>query len=200
MNHILLSYFFVMTLFLMGVVFGAIVVNSLSFTQKEDLYFYLGQFFEQVSNDNVASSSELFKQSFFHNIKYVGFIWILGISIIGLPLIFVLLFMKGMVVGFSVGFLVNRMGWEGFLLSFVSVLPQNLIIIPVFIFIAVLSVGTSLQLIRKIFMKSVSNSHMTPIFTRYIAAFIMAVVVLSLAAAVEAYLSPSLMKYIINTL
>ena len=48
--------------------------------------------------------------------------------------------MKGMVVGFTVGFLVNQMGWNGFLLSFVSVLPQNFIIIPVFIVTATLSV------------------------------------------------------------
>ena len=44
--------------------------------------------------------------------------------------------MKGMVIGFTVGFLVNQMGWNGFLLSFVSVLPQNFIIIPVFIMTA----------------------------------------------------------------
>ena len=34
-------YLFVIVLFLMGVIFGAVVVNSLSFTQKEDLYYYL---------------------------------------------------------------------------------------------------------------------------------------------------------------
>ena len=43
-------YLFVIVLFLMGVIFGAVVVNSLSFTQKEDLFYYLSQFFGQVSN------------------------------------------------------------------------------------------------------------------------------------------------------
>ncbi len=33
---------------------------------------------------------------------------------IGLPIIFVLLFMKGVIVGFTVGFLVNQMGAQGF--------------------------------------------------------------------------------------
>ena len=38
-------YLFVVVLFLMGVIFGAIVVNSLTFSQKEDLAYYLSQFF-----------------------------------------------------------------------------------------------------------------------------------------------------------
>ncbi len=38
-------YSFIIVLFLMGVVFGAIIVNSLSIDQKEDLFYYLNQIF-----------------------------------------------------------------------------------------------------------------------------------------------------------
>ena len=65
-------YLFVIVLFLMGVIFGAIVVNSISFSQKEDLYYYLTQFFGQVSKGKVVTSNDLFKQSFFHNCKFIG--------------------------------------------------------------------------------------------------------------------------------
>ncbi|WP_335869796.1 stage II sporulation protein M [Bacillus sp. 2205SS5-2] len=193
-------YFFIITLFMMGVIFGAIVVNSLSFTQKEELYFYLTQFFGQVEDGKVAASEDLFRQSFFHNFKYIGLLWVLGISIIGLPLIFVFLFMKGMVIGFSIGFLVNQMEWQGFMLSFVSVFPQNLLIIPVFIFIAAMSVGVSLQLIRKLFTRQAANIHIIPMFSKYIVAFVLAIAVISVAASIEAYLSPSLMKSVISSI
>jgi stage II sporulation protein M len=36
-----------------------------------------------------------------------------------------MVFLKGIVVGFTVGFLVNQMGINGFFLSFVSVLPAK---------------------------------------------------------------------------
>ncbi|RDI41264.1 stage II sporulation protein M [Falsibacillus pallidus] len=193
-------YSFIIVLFLMGVIFGAIVVNSLSIAQKEDLYYYLSQFFGQVSDGKVAASEDLFRQSFLHNIKFLGLIWILGISIIGLPLILILLFMKGVVVGFTVGFLVNQMGWGGFLLSFVTVLPQNLFIIPIFIFITVLAVSFSIKLIRKIFMKQNMNFIFGPIFGRYIAAFVLAIGVVSISAGIEAYLSPGLMKSIVTSI
>ncbi|MGG0716616.1 stage II sporulation protein M [Robertmurraya massiliosenegalensis] len=190
-------YLFVVVLFLMGVIFGAIVVNSLSLTQKEDLFYYLSQFFGQVSDGKVAEPYDLLLQSFFHNSKFVGLMWILGVSIIGLPVILVLLFIKGMVVGFTVGFLVNQMKWNGFLLSFVSILPQNLIIIPIFIFGATLSVAFSIKMIRRQFMKKMGQP-VLPLLGRYVLAYLGALVILILAASVEAYVSPALMKFVVN--
>jgi len=188
------------TLFLMGVIFGAIVVNSLSFAQKEDLYLYLGKFFTEIEGGRMTSSEDMFRQSFLHNVKSLGILWLLGISIIGLPLIFVLVFMKGVVVGFSVGFLVNQMGWSGFLLSFVSILPQNIIIIPVFIFIGAVSASFSITLIRKIFMRGQTSMQlpMIPFFSRYVVFLVAAIAVITVAAGVEAYLSPSLMETVIS--
>src|SRR5690606_1235115 len=185
-------YLFVIVLFLMGVIFGAVVVNSLSFTQKEDLFYYLSQFFGQVSDGKVAAANDLFRQSFFHNTKFIGLMWILGISIIGLPVILILLFMKGMVVGFTVGFLVNQMQWDGFLLSFVSVLPQNLLIIPIFIIASTLAVSFSLKMISRQFMKKVGQPIM-PLFGRYMIAFGCAILFLAAAAGIEAFISPILM-------
>lgn len=192
-------YLFVVVLFSMGVIFGAIVVNSLSFTQKEDLFYYLSQFFTKFSSGEVMDDGDLFVQSLFHNSKFIGLIWILGISLIGLPIILIILFIKGMVVGFTVGFLVNQMGWSGFLLSFVAILPQNLLIVPIFIITAALSIIISLKMIRKQFMKT-NNQPIMPIFVRYITSLIVALSFLVIAAAIEAYVSPLLMKAVISSL
>ena len=191
-------YLFVVVLFLMGVIFGAIVVNSLTFSQKEDLAYYLSQFFGEVSNGKVATSKDVFAQSLFDNSKFIGMMGILGISIIGLPVILIVLFMKGLVIGFTVGFLVNQMGWNGFLLSFVSVLPQNFIIIPVFIITATVAVSISLKMIRRQFMKKISEP-ILPLLGRYALVFVVAGLFLVIAALFEAYISPSLMKTVIET-
>ncbi|WP_100331478.1 stage II sporulation protein M [Bacillus xiapuensis] len=191
-------YLFVSVLFFMGVIFGAIVVNSLSLHQKEDLAYYLQQFFGQVSAGQMANSEDLFWQSWLHNLKYLGCMWLFGISIIGVPLIFIFLFMKGIVVGFSVGFLVQQMNWQGFFLSISTVLPQNLIIIPAFLFIASASTAFSLQLIKKIFMKQAVHFHIAPFFIKYALFFLAAAVIVGMAAGIEAYVSPLLMKVVIE--
>lgn len=192
-------YLFVIVLFLMGVIFGAIVVNSLSFTQKEDLFYYLSQFFGQMTDGKVADPNDLFLQSFLHNSKLIGLMGILGISIIGLPIILILLFLKGMVVGFTVGFLVNQMGWDGFVLSSVSVLPQNLIVIPILIIGATLSVSFSLRMIQRQFMKRPGQS-VLPLLRKYALAFFVALIFLGGAAAIEAHVSPALMKIVVDSI
>jgi stage II sporulation protein M len=192
-------FLFIIVLFLMGVIFGAIVVNSMSFTQKQDLFYYLSQFFGEVSDGKVAPTNDLFIQSFLHNSKFIALIWILGISIIGLPVILILLFLKGMVVGFTVGFLVSQLSWKGFMLALVSILPQNIIIIPVFIIMAALSVSFSMIMIRKQFMKKYSQPIM-PVFRRYIFTLIVAVIFITGASGIEAYLSPGLMKTVMEVI
>jgi stage II sporulation protein M len=191
-------FLFIVVLFLMGVIFGAIVVNSMSITQKEDLFYYLSQFFGQISNGKVADNNDLFMQSFLHNSKFIGLMWILGISIIGLPVILILLFIKGMVVGFTVGFLVNQMGMKGFLLAFVSILPQNLITIPIFIMMAAFSVIFSMRMIKKQFMKKYAQP-VLPYFKKYIFALLISIVFISAASGIEAFLSPWLMKMLITS-
>lgn len=190
-------YLFTIVLFLMGVIFGAIVVNSLNFSQKQDLYYYLTQFFGQVAKGQLASAYDMFQQSYFHNLQYIGFMWVLGISIIGLPLILVLLFLKGVVVGFTVGFLVNQMGWQGFLLSFVSVMPQNFIVIPAFIVMGTVSVSFSLKMVRNQFMKRM-HEPIFPMIMRY--AFVMVAIsaLLLISASLEAYVSPMIMKQVVQ--
>ncbi|MEH7381810.1 stage II sporulation protein M [Bacillus sp. JJ1533] len=190
-------YIFISVLFLMGVIFGAIVVNSLNPSQKDDLFFYLSRFFGEVAEGTYANSTDMFKQSILHNLKYVGLMWILGISIIGLPIILILLFLKGVVVGFTVGFLVNQMGWSGFLLSFVSVLPQNLLIIPTFIIVGTVAVAFSLKMIRQQFMKRM-NEPILQLLTRYSLLMVAVSFVILMASAIEAFASPVLMKEIID--
>ncbi|MCG2963455.1 stage II sporulation protein M, partial [Escherichia coli] len=80
--------------------------------------------------------------------------------------VLILLFIKGMVIGFTVGFLVNRMGLSGFALSFVSVMPQNIFLIPAFLILTTASVAFSLKLIRQQFFKG-AKEHVAASFFRY---------------------------------
>ncbi|MET3696192.1 stage II sporulation protein M [Bacillus oleivorans] len=191
-------YLFVTILFLMGIVFGSIVVNSLSFSQKEDLFYYLNQFFGTVIEGETSNGREMFFQSLFHNAKLILFIFILGVSIIGVPIILIILFMKGVVIGFTVGFLVYKLSWEGFFLSFVSVLPQNLITVPVLIMMAVMAITLSFKLVKRQFIQS--HQPIAPLFSSYILTFVAALCLLVGAAATEAFVSPFFMERVVNTI
>ncbi|MFN2745502.1 MULTISPECIES: stage II sporulation protein M [Bacillus] len=191
-------YLFVSVLFLMGVIFGAVIVNSMTISQKEDLFYYLNRFFGQLSEGKAAGSKEMFVQSFLHNIKYLGLMWILGISIIGLPVIFIMVFLKGIVVGFTVGFLVNQMGINGFFLSFVSVLPQNVLLIPAYLIMGTCAIAFSLRLIRQLFVKRSITEAPAQWFGRYALVLLLILSMSFASSLLEAYLSPLLMEKLTN--
>lgn len=184
-------YIFIIVLFTMGVSFGAILVNSLSINQKQDLMGYLTQFFSELQSGHHADPKAAFQQSLGDHLKYIGFIWILGLSIIGLPIILIMVFLKGLVVGFTVGFLANQWSWGGLLLAGLSVMPQNLIVIPVIIIMGTAGVSFSLRLIRSRFARR--GERIYPFFVRYTLLVVALGFALGLAAIFEAFVSPMLM-------
>jgi len=189
---------FTTVLLMMGVIFGAIIVNSMSFGQKNDLYAYLTLFFSEIEKGEFANTRDVFTQSFAYYSKILGFIWFLGLSVIGLPVVFILLFIKGLMVGFTVGFLVDQMGFEGFLFAFSSVVPQNIFLIPIFIIVASTATSFSIKIWRQI----VSRGHQ-PIIHQFISYTIFILLVgglLVIVAAFEAIVTPVIMQFIVERL
>src|SRR5699024_11557384 len=133
LNEQKIIYLFISILFFTGIVFGSVLVNSMNFVQKQDLFFYLEQFFSFTIHEQGVEHYTLLRESFFFHLKYLGLISILGLSVIGLPVIWGLIFIKGLVIGFSVGFIVSQLGSDGLLFAAFTVVPHNLLVIPVYI-------------------------------------------------------------------
>jgi len=81
--------------------------------------------------------------------KTVVAIWFLGLTVIGVPLILAVVFLRGYALGFTVGFLVQQKGGAGVIMSILSILPQNLVYIPLLIIWAVIAVNFSSYLIGR---------------------------------------------------
>ncbi|TRM12632.1 stage II sporulation protein M [Lentibacillus cibarius] len=191
-------YIFMTILFLTGIIFGAIIVNSMNFIQKQDLFFYLERFFGDIVADEQAGNNAILKDSFFYHVKYLFILFVLGLSVIGLPVVWVLLFLKGMIVGFSVGFIVNQLGMKGLFLASISIAPQNILVIPVYIAAGSLSMIFSLTLLNKLFSRKFSRPVLQP-FGKYVMAFVSLIVVSLAAAVLEAYIANEGMELIIKS-
>lgn len=191
-------YIFMIILFLTGVIFGAIIVNSMNWAQKEDLFFYLERFFGEIADKEQIENTEILKSSFFYHTKYLFLLFILGLSVIGLPIVWILLFLKGLVVGFSVGFIVNQIGMKGLLLASLSIAPQNIIIIPIYIIAGSLSMIFSLTLLGKLFSRKVSQPVLRP-FGKYVMFFTLLLAASVVASVLEAYVANEAMEAIIKS-
>lgn len=191
-------YLFMLVLFLTGVIFGAVIVNSMGFVQKQDLFFYLEQFFEKIAGSKEIENGEILTSSFFYHAKYLLLLFILGLSVIGLPIVWILLFLKGLVVGFSVGFIVNQLGFKGLFLASLSIAPQNLLIIPIYLVAGSLSMIFSLTLLNKLFSRRMSRPILQPL-SRYAIVFTLLLAGALLAALIEAYVSNEAMEALVRT-
>lgn len=194
-SHLTL-YVFTTVLFIMGVVFGSIIVGALTVEQRQDLLGYLNHFFNGLQQDTIADSRAALVHAAGHHLKYIGVMWLLGLSIVGAPLILILIFLKGLVIGFTVGFFVRELSWNGLGFALLAVFPQNLLIVPALIIVAVSSIGFSLLLLRNRFIQRRGTIY--PQFISYSFLVVVMACVLVAASFFEAFISPELMRSVVT--
>ena len=191
-------YVFIMILFLTGVVFGAIIVNSMEFNQKQDILFYLERYLGQIVANETTENQVILLDSFLLHVKSLLLLFTLGLTVIGLPLVWILVFMKGLAIGFSVGFIVNQFGLKGLILASLSIAPQNLLIIPMYIIAGSLSMLFSLTLISILFNQK-GSSPITLFFRNYVVMFSLLLSISFGAALLEAFVAHEAMQSFIRS-
>ncbi len=188
-------YLFNIVLLVMGIIFGTLTIHSLGYAQQHDLFTYFQQFLEALSQDSPSDPKAMLIHHIIEDVKYVGIIWLLGLSIIGLPIILVMVFLKGVFVGFTVGFLVHQMGMRGFWLALFTVIPQNMIMVPVILLISVSSVTFSIKLAGHLFSRARAYQKLS--LAKYVGLFTIAFLAVVIVAFFQTYLAPPLMKMIL---
>ncbi|CAM4274142.1 stage II sporulation protein M [Paenibacillus phoenicis] len=188
-------YVFVSVLFLMGVVFGALMVNALTLEQQQDISRYLGDFFLSINEGGFEFQPMMFWQVAALHLKWLGLIWLLGLSVIGLPGILILDFLKGVLIGFTVGYLVGQYTWKGLLFALVSVAPHNLIVIPALLIASVAAVSFSLNIIRSRVLMSRPGQATRPFLSYTGLTLAMAAVLLAISSF-ETWVTPVMMSWV----
>ena len=142
-NALLLFVLFCM--FIAGVIFGSMGVVFLDPAQKKEIAFFV----DRVFQDNVAypSMNTLLKSAIV-NVKLIAVIWFLGLTIIGIPLVAVVVFTRGFALGFTITFLIKLKGTSGIAAVILTLLPPNFFYVPLLIFAAASSIVFSLCLIK----------------------------------------------------
>ncbi|WP_410514730.1 stage II sporulation protein M [Paenibacillus sp. BR2-3] len=192
-------YIFVAVLFLVGVIFGALIVSAMTLDQQQDLGEYLGNFFITVDQQGLPADPESFWSIAGLHLKWIGLIWILGLSVIGLPGILILDFLKGVLIGFTVGTLIAQYSWHGLLFALVSVAPHNLVLIPVLLVSSAAAIAFSLHMIRSRVLGQRRNSVTRPFAMYTVLSLSMAVLILGVSSF-ETWVTPAMMRWVTPSL
>ena len=171
------KYFFLGLCFLTGFIAGMIYVGALPQDKAAELSAFILDFCRTTA-DVAQPGVEIFKTSVVASLRMVLFLWVAGTTHVLVPIAFAVPGVKGFAMGFTTGFMVIYFGFKGFLLSFVSVLPQFLILLPVILFLAVCAMNREKSLKRHTYtavacfgvllLLSCVDAFITPVFVRSI--------------------------------
>jgi len=188
-------YFFLLTAFVIGIAAGAFTVNGLSALQREELNNFFQGFLKLLDNQPV-NSEELLKISLLENAKLVLVLWLLGVSIIGIPFIFVVMGIRGFITGFSSGFIIKTLGLKGVLFTVLALIPKEIIIIPCVIALGVNGMNFSLNIIKNKSIKHISKESLKSSFAAYCFTTLLFCIVIFLGVLVEVYFVPVIIRII----
>ena len=189
------AYLFLLMAFVLGVSAGAFTVNGLSTMQRDELSNYFQGFLQLLNNQNLESS-ELFSTALVENLKLVGILWILGVTIIGIPFIFIIMGVKGFITGFSSGFIINVLGLKGVLFTTFALLPKEIIIVPCLIAIGVNGINFSLHIAKNRSANDNLKNNLKASFISYcfVTAFFSSIILAGII--LDAYITPVLVRII----
>ncbi len=189
----LIIYFVVLLFFMIGISAGAFTTKALSDGENKELINYLENFFK-ILNTKDINNFGILKQAIISNLQTGLLIWILGITIIGIPVILLLIAFRGFIIGFTVGFFVKQMSFKGLVFAIFSLLPQNIFIIPGIILIGVLGISFSVMLIKNRINKPIIHTNILNQFFVYSTMISMIYMVIIAGCIIEAYISPLFVK------
>jgi len=133
------------SVYLAGVVFGGVGVNALGMSETSQLGNFLDKLLKnQPTTFEPAFLGQLARDMF---IMMAG-IWILGLTIIGAPLIYLIVFTRGFILGFTISFIIGTKGTLGIVLVLTTVFVPTIFSIPLLLLGAGLATIFSFLLLR----------------------------------------------------
>ncbi|MEF9933770.1 MAG: stage II sporulation protein M [Clostridium sp.] len=185
-------YFIIILFFSIGLAIGGFTIKSISIEEKNELLTYMNSFFKVYSGESVSGSS-VFMQSARNNFLSILIIWVLSLTIIGVPVALIVIGFRGFVLGFSVGFFIESMGIRGLMFSLIGIIPQNIVYIPCLLIAVVISLSYTTSVIRRRKGKGFSNNQGLSFMSYSLIIGVIFIVTL-IGSFIEGFISPLIIK------
>ena len=188
-------YLLVLTFFFVGILLGAYTIKYMDGVYAKDLSDYFTGFIKNINSEQIKTN-ELFFNIIKNNILTILFIVALGFTVFGAPLILIIDLIKGFTLGYTFSFLLTTFQGKGIWIALISTVPQNLLYIPFFVGISILSLELSSSKIKEKFFGGTRLSK--DIYGRLFIKLSFFFILFIMGVLVECYLSPGLIKLIVT--
>ena len=185
----------VLTFFFVGILLGAYTIKYMDGVDAKDLSDYFTSFVKSINNQEIKTNELLFS-IIKNNILIIILIIALGFTIFGAPLVLIIDLIKGYTLGYTFSFLITTFEGKGIWIALTSTIPQNLLYIPFFVGISIISLElSSVKVKEKFFGGARFNKNVLNGLVMKLSFFF---VLFILGVFIECYISPGLMKIVIT--
>ena len=185
---------FLLIMLIVGVISGIIFSTVLSAQDKTLVTNYLNSFFNNINSNKFDYTNALFN-TLGNNYLYIFFMWLLGISIVGIPIIIFMFFAKSFMLGFIISAFLINYKWKGLLYTFLYVFPHQLINLFAYLLLSIYALKIAFRMLSSIYKKETINfGRMIRFYARIL---LLVISILTVTTLYEIYVVPYLIKLVI---
>lgn len=190
-NHIINNkreYLIVTILFFIGLIISIIVFNNSSDEALVEVSSYLNNLFNNIKNYENIDLLKILKESIIYNITITLILWFGASTIVGIPIVYGTIILKGFSIGYTISSFLNVFGpGNGLLIAISFLLLHNIIFVPTMFAICV----SGVKLYKSIMKNKQRENIKLEILRHTIFCFIM-LLGMVLSALIETYVSTNL--------
>lgn len=132
------EYTCVVILFFIGIVLGVIFSNNLKLDDKNEVINYINNFVDKMKTEENVNYEFLLKSSIKQKLILAISLWLLGTTVIGIPIVLGIVMYEGFCFGYTASIGICVFGViKGLWFNFTTLFFQNLICVPIIFALAV---------------------------------------------------------------
>jgi len=174
--------------FIAGILFNAMLDTA----SKKEITNNINNLLKNIANYSLNSKNII--KTIINNFSLVLVIWLLGISIIGIPFILFFYLFRIFMFSFEIVSLFSNLGFNNFLFIVIYIIPSLLIICLHFI-LSYYSISYSIVLSKMIFLKD--NYNLKTITKKYIKILLLSIFFILLISIIETLIIPKILHFLI---
>lgn len=181
-------------IFVIGILLGVVFVNNLTEIQTDEISMYITDSITSLKQNTNLNSFEILKESIKNNIILVIFLWLMGSTVIGLLLVYLIICFKGFCFGYTISTIIFVLGTgKGTLFLISTMLLKNIIAIPCTIALAV----SGMKLYKSI-MQDRRKENVKIEVLRHTIFSLFILILLTISSFIEVYISHTILNYFIK--
>lgn len=188
-------YIIVIIMFLIGILLGIIFINNCSESQSLQISEYINNFINSLKENCTISTGEVLKKSIANNFFITLILWFLGSTVIGIPLIYLIVIYKGYSIGYTAAAILATLGNKGIMFILASMILQYIIYIPCILSLAVSGIN-----LYKLIREDRRTENVKVKIAKHTVFCTLIFCILVVEAMIEAYVSSNLIMCIVKIL